>query len=58
MKQLDATSDEVNQEVIAPLEDLVVYAGTKLMQQFSGYAALDPSATAKRTTEELDAAVK
>lgn len=58
VKQLDATSDEANTEVIAPVEDLVVYAGTKLMQQFSGYAALDPSAAAKRMTEELETAIK
>lgn len=57
VKLIDETSDEANQEVIAPLEDLVVYAGTQLMQQLQGYVALDPSATAKKTSAELDAAI-
>ena len=58
INNLDNTSAAANAEVIAPLEDLVVKAGTILMNNIQGYVSLDPAGYAKRLSAELDDVIK
>ena len=51
------TKDEANQYPIAPLEDLVIYAGLLLMKNLVGYISADPKKTSKRLAVELDSAI-
>ena len=52
------TAPIANSEVIAPLEDLVVKAGTVLMSNIEGYISLDPSGYAKKLATEIDSVKK
>ena len=54
---VDQTKDEANQYAIAPLEDLVIYAGLLLMKNLVGYISADPKKTSKRLAVELDSAI-
>ena len=54
---VDQTKDEANQHAIAPLEDLVIYAGLLLMKNLVGYISADPKKTSKRLAAELDSAI-
>ena len=54
---VDQTKDEANQHAIAPLEDLVIYAGLLLMKNLVGYISADPKKTSKRLAVELDSAI-
>ena len=52
IKKLEETSAEANQQVIKPLEDVVIYAGLRLMKNLVGYISTNPSATAKKMAED------
>lgn len=55
---LDNTSDEANQLVIKPLEDLIVQAGLMIMKNLIGYISTDPQASAKKLAVELNDTIK
>ena len=57
IKKLDETSAEANQQVIKPLENVVIYAGLRLMKNLVGYISTNPSATAKKMAEEVSQAI-
>ena len=44
--------------MIKPVEDIVIYAGIKLMKCLSGYVSADPRATSKKMSEDVEAAIE
>lgn len=46
-----------NDEIIKPLEDLIIYAGIQLMKCIEGFMAADPSQEAKKALASLDGTV-
>lgn len=57
INELESTIQEVNQVVIKPLEDVVIYAGLRLMKNLVGYISADPKATAKKMADEVGQAI-
>ena len=55
--ELIATVSNVQPIVIKPVEDIVIYAGIKLMKCLSGYVSADPRATSKKMSEDVEAAI-
>ncbi len=56
--ELESTMQEANQEVIKPLEDVVIYAGLRLMKNLVGYISADPKATSKKMADEVATAIE
>lgn len=46
-----------NDEIIKPLEDLIIYAGIQLMKCIEGFMAADPSQEAKKALASLDGTI-
>ena len=58
LADLEANADEKNQEIIKPVEDLIVYAGMTLMKNVMGFMSVDPSKTAKKLLADLEDSVQ
>ena len=58
LADLEAEADEKNQEIIKPVEDLIVYAGMTLMKNVMGFMSVDPSKTAKKLLADLEDSVQ
>ena len=58
LADLEANADETNQEIIRPVEDLIIYAGMTLMKNVMGFMALDPSKAAKKLLADLEDSVQ
>lgn len=58
LKQLESTMADANQQVIKPLEDVVIYAGLRLMKNLVGYISANPKETAKKMADEVDQAIE
>ena len=54
IKDLEAGSEETNEDIIRPIENLIIYAGMVLMQNLVGFMSVDPSKTAKKLLASLD----
>ena len=51
---MDSTIDEVNTQLIRPIENLVIKTGMLLFEQLTGYISADPKESAKKIAAELD----
>ena len=58
LADLEANAEEKNQEIIRPVEDLIVYAGMTLMKNVMGFMSCDPSRTAKKLLADLEDSVQ
>jgi len=51
---LDSKRDAINEEIMRPVENLVMKAGTLLLKNLTGFMSADPQKTSKKLVEELD----
>jgi len=57
ISDVEQNASQVNDEIIKPLEDLIIYAGLMLMKSIEGFMAADPSQEAQRALANLDDAI-
>lgn len=55
---LESGAEEVNEEIMAPIEDLVTDAGVLIMKNLTGFLAADPGKTSRKILSDLDDAVR
>jgi len=58
IKAMESTMYEDNAEIIRPVENLVIKAGMKLIENMSGYLTVDNSINAKKLKARLDETLK
>lgn len=54
METLDSKRDVINEEIMRPVESLVMKAGTLLLKNLSGFMSADPSKTSQKLVTELE----
>ena len=54
ISEMDSTSDVINEEIMRPLEDMVINAGVLLMKNLTGYLATDPSKASQKLAMALE----
>lgn len=54
---VESSAAETNDQIVKPLEDLIIYAGFQLMKSIEGFMAADPSKEAQRAFADLDSAI-
>lgn len=57
LNKLDASVDDDNTEILEPIENLVVKAGTMLIKNLAGFVSADKSEAAQKLSKELDDAL-
>ena len=56
--ELESGADEVNEEILVPIEDFITMAGVLIMKNVTGFLAADPNKTSKRILSSLDSAIR
>ena len=54
---VEGCAAETNDEIIKPIEDLIIYAGLQLMKCIEGFMAADPSKEAQKALASLDSTI-
>lgn len=54
---VEGSSNETNDQIVKPIEDLIIYAGMQLMKIIEGFMAADPSKAAQKALGTLDSTV-
>lgn len=54
METVDSQREQINDEVMRPVENLVMKAGILLLKNLTGFMSADPQKTSKKLVEELD----
>lgn len=57
ISDVEENAAAANDEIIKPLEDLIIYAGIQLMKCIEGFMAADPSQEAKKALASLDGTI-
>ena len=57
METLDGQRDAINEEVMRPVENLVMKAGTLLFRNLTGFMSADPQKTSQKLVTELEHAI-
>lgn len=57
ISDVERNADATNDEIIKPLEDLIIYAGIQLMKSIEGFMAADPSKEAQKALASLDGTI-
>lgn len=57
ISDVEQNAGQINDEIIKPLEDLIIYAGLMLMKNIEGFMAADPSQEAQKALANLDDAI-
>ena len=56
--ELESSADDVNEEILVPIEDFITMAGVLIMKNVTGFLAADPNKTSKRILSSLDSAIR
>lgn len=54
---VESSSNETNDQIIKPIEDLIIFAGVQLMKIIEGFMAADPSKEAQKSLRTLDSTI-
>jgi len=54
LNDIEGNSEQVSQEIIAPLEDLIYYGVVTALRNILGYMALDPDAKTQKFLSGID----
>ena len=54
IQYLDETRDEMNEEIMRPIETIVMKAGNLLLKNLSGFMAADPQKTSQKLVQKLE----
>ena len=54
IRYLDETRDEMNEEIMRPVESIVMKAGNLLLKNLSGFMAADPQETSQKLVQKLE----
>ena len=54
IQYLDETRDEMNEEIMRPVESIVMKAGNLLLKNLSGFMAADPQETSQKLVQKLE----
>lgn len=57
METLESQKDEMNEEIMRPVESLVSKAGSLLLKNVTGFISADPSKTSQKLALELESAI-
>lgn len=57
ISDVEENAATANDEIIKPLEDLIIYAGIQLMRCIEGFMAVDPRQEAKKALASLDGTI-
>ena len=57
METLEGQKDEMNEEIIRPVENLVSKAGSLLLKNVTGFISADPSKTSQKLALELESTI-
>ena len=58
LADLEEHAEETNEDIIRPIEDLIIYAGMTLMKNVVGFMSVDPSKTAKKFLADLQDSIQ
>lgn len=58
LADLEEHAEETNEDIIRPIEDLIIYAGMTLMKNVVGFMSIDPSKTAKKFLADLQDSIQ